>query len=122
MNRLFATAAQNVFLSFNRSAFMDTAGVEVSAVSFAPVNTFIPDQTRPQLLSFIYDPNLGQIVLTFNDVLDISTFDPTAITLRHDVFRSPTTAFSLSANSTTSSPNGYVIVIELSHFDFLRLK
>ena len=121
-NRFFATSAENVFLSLTSSSFMDTAGVEITPVSFAPVNTFIPDQTRPQLVSFTYDQNQGQIILSFNDILESSTFDATAITLQHDVFRSSGRTFTPSSNSTTSSFNGYVVVVDLSHFDLLRLK
>ena len=122
VNRNFATSADNVFISFPAPAFADTAGNLITPVDFRRVTTFIADQTRPMLLSFTYDQLLGQINLTFSDVVASATLDPTAITLQHDLYRADGRTFSPSISSNTSSQNGYLIVLDLSHFDLLRLK
>lgn len=122
INLNFATSTENTFLSFPRSAFADTAGNAVTAAEFIQVTTFIPDQTRPMLVSFSYDQHLGEISLTFSDVVSASTLDPTAITIQHDVYRSENRTFSPTASTTTSSSDGYIILLELSHFDLLTLK
>ena len=122
VNLDFATSDNNSYLSLTASAFVDTAGNPVTPVDLQPVSLFIPDGTRPMLLSFTYDQLLGQINLTFSDVVSANTFDATALTLQHDKYREEGRTFTLSSSSTTMSPDGYIIVVDLSHFDLLNLK
>ncbi|CAI8014679.1 hypothetical protein GBAR_LOCUS9167 [Geodia barretti] len=116
-------ASENTFLFFTSRAFYDTNSNPVNELPEPrPVDTFIPDFTRPELLSFTYDQHLGHINLTFNDVVDAATFDARAITLQHSVNRAPQRTFTPSSATKTSSGDGYLIVVELDHFDLLALK
>jgi hypothetical protein len=122
VNQRFAVSRDTVYLSFPNTTFSDTVENAVVPVSFRQASTFLPDLTRPSLLSFTYDQNVGQIILSFSDVVSAETFDATAITLQHDTDREGGRTFTPSSASTTSSPNGYTITTDLSHFDLLRLK
>ena len=61
----------------------------------------------------------GTITLLFNDVALSDTFGPT---LQHAMTCSVGCTFVPSRESTTSNPDGYTIVLDLSHNDLLRLK
>ena len=120
-SRLYAS--ENTFLSFTSRAFQDTSQNPVTEViKPRAVDTFIPDFTRPALLSFTYDQHLGQINLMFSDVVDAATFDARAITLQHGMTRASDRTFTPSTATMTSSSDGYLIVVDLDHFDLLTLK
>eukprot|EP00731_Ephydatia_muelleri_P036557 Em0277g2a len=122
----FATSTLDTYMSFLQGSFGDAALIPnpVQAVTSFPATTFIPDQTRPILLSFVYDQNLGQLTLTFNDVVDTITFSPSSLTVQHALSRLIGYSFTPnpSTGSGTSSPNGYVVILQLSAPDFLILK
>ena len=122
VNQEFAVSQDTVYLSFLNTTFSDTAGNPVVPANFFPVTTFLPDQTRPTLISFAYDQNIGQLMLTFSDVVSPDTFDARAITIQHARDREMGRFFTPSSNSTTLSPSGYVITVDLFHLDLLRLK
>ena len=118
----FATSLENTFVSFSSMAFADTANLRVEPEVFTPATTYIADQTRPALVHFTIDLHLGKINFTFNDVVLASTFDATSLTLQHSRTSEEGRTFTPSSASVTSSPDGYLIVLDLDHFDLLRLK
>ena len=120
-NRQLATSSDSLFISFTNATVTDTAGQPVEAIP-PTAGSFVSDITRPSLVSFSYSQLLGNISFTFSDVVDATTLDPTSLTLQHATSSAPGRTFSPSPNSTTNSDNGYIIVLELSHFDLLRLK
>ena len=117
-----ATERSNTYLSFSSEAFTDTAGRPVEPVLFSQVTTYIPDLTRPSLINFTLDLHLGVMNFTFNDVVLSSSFNATALTLQHSEQSRQGLRFTPSRFSVTGSNNGYLITLQLDHFDLLRLK
>ena len=122
LNLQLATTTDNTYLELTQGAFTDTNDNPVVYEPRLQASNLIPDQTRPSLISFLLDVYRGTITLSFNDVVLSETFDPTSITLQHAVSRSVGRTFAPSTESDTSSPDGYTIVLDLSHNDLLRLK
>ena len=120
-NAYIASNKQTAILSLTQGFGVDTANNNNEPITNV-IGTLIEDETRPQLVSFDYDQLLGQIILTFSDVVDTNTFDSTAIQLQHDISEEEGRTFSPSVDSKTSSPNGYIVVLQLSHYDLLSLK
>ena len=82
--------------------------------------TFTPDTTSPDLSSFALDMQDGRLSLTFNDVMNSGSLDVTQLTLQSNAAGSDTAnTFSLTTSS-SSSNNGYTIVIDLSTADLKR--
>ena len=120
-NNNIATSSQSVFLSFLNNTVSDTAGNPVGPTVDAS-GSFIQDQTRPEIVSFNYNQDTGEITLSFNDVLATTSFNSPSLTLQHDTYRSEGRTFSPSLESYTNSPDGYTVILQLSHDDLLRLK
>ena len=96
-----ATSADNTFLSLTASTIQDVSGspvVPVSPSSALPVNIFTEDLTQPELISFSLDLDIGSLQLTFSEAVNISTLNPTGITLQSSAAL-PTTSFTLTGGS-----------------------
>lgn len=86
---LFLTAA-TTYMSAWQSIINDTAGVPNSNSGFdifvgKLTSSFIPDTTRPTLLYWGLDLNNGKIDLQFSEVIDIQSFNFSAMVLRTHV-------------------------------------
>ena len=55
--------------------------------------------------------------LTFNDVVRTDTFDASGLIIQDAVNSAPTRRFSLTRSSTTISPSGYAVMVEMSDQD-----
>ena len=110
LNGSVGTSASNTFVTINSQAVDDQAGNPISTATQA--GTLVPDNSRMRLTRFVLDLFLGQIHLTFDDLALASTFDPSGITLQDAP--TGTTFVTLTANTSTSSTDGYVIIVDLS--------
>ena len=118
----FGTASNNTFLSIDAESLEDTsenaidftADVmvssldEVTAVSFATLD------------AFTLDLNTGDLILTFSDVMNVSTQYPPALRLQSRR-TAGTDVYTLSSDSLSSSPDGHIVRIELSALDLLQI-
>ena len=96
-----ATSLNNTFLSLTASTIQDVSGSPVVPVppSFAILAmVFITDFTQPQLVSFGLDLDIGSLQLSFSEAVDLSTLDPTGITLQSSSTL-PTNSFTLTGGS-----------------------
>ena len=85
-----ATSSNNTFLSVTEFAIRDMNGnrlVVVEADDALPVSTYVKDITRPLLVSFDLDMNLGILTLNFSETVNVSTLDVTEILLLNDDLR-----------------------------------
>lgn len=116
------TNSTNTMLNIDNGAAFDMAGINLGAVN-TPVTSLQPDSLQPQLLSFSIDLTVGRLRLTFNDVVDPSSFDSTGITLQGGLYQSVSNFFTLTNASTLVDPTfSYVLTVGLgSDVDIVRL-
>ena len=79
----------------------------------------ITDTTDPVLIQFELDLNAGTITLTFSEAVDVSSVDPTALTLASDL--SSTSSITLTGGAVTSG-NAAVLGMNLAEDDLNELK
>ena len=79
-----ATSSINTYCIISSSFISDVSGISVSPITFEnPINVsiYIPDKTSPNLLSFIFDMDEGTIYLSFDEIINASTFDFSSINI-----------------------------------------
>ena len=109
-----ANDASSTFLNVAADTFTDTAGIQNAAVGSLAVNTFTADEMRATLISFRLNMITGVLDLTFNDVVDTGTFDPTGIILQSARNRAEGSFYRLTDASTTTSSSGFDIQVRLN--------
>ena len=113
------TRATNCIPAFTSQFGSDLEGnavVGLSPQTSQPFEGFVPDTTHPCLDSFDLDMNTGTLTLTFSEPVNAGSLDPMQIALQG----SPETSevniiilLYLSNETTTTSGNGPVIVLQL---------
>ena len=87
------------------------------------VEPYVSDTTPPEIVHFAVNMSLGNISLEFSEVVDVSTFDPTQITLHEfqDIMHA-TIFYNLTGGTRVTHENGLFIDFYLSKDDleFLR--
>ena len=117
------TSLINSYLSFSSTAIQDMNGndvIEISRAGARQAQTYNEDLTDPELRSFSLNANTGLLRLTFDETVNASTFNVTAVTLVNRALRSD-----VSYTLTDSSPsvtNSAIIDINLSDRDLNGLK
>ena len=73
----------NTRLAIAATAINDTSGNRITETVTMPllVQTYDPDVTKPGLQDYSLDLNIGKLVLTFNETVNGSSFDPKQITI-----------------------------------------
>lgn len=115
-----ATSTENTFIQFSSNTVQDPAGNLVDAVAETnalQASSVVADTVPPRLEGFSLDLDLRQLVLSFDETVDSSTFAATLITLQ-DAPSSPLQSVELGSFSRTDSPNGVQLLVELSPVDF----
>ena len=116
-----ATGVDNTVISINADAITDTAGNN-NSMRILPVDEFNIDNVFTTIDTFTLDMNMGILSLTFTDIVNTSTFNPTGIRIQDDLFASPGGSYTLTKGSFTDSDNGYVVDVTLSRQDLNELK
>ncbi|MDA8002435.1 MAG: hypothetical protein MPL62_14245, partial [Alphaproteobacteria bacterium] len=99
-----ATSVGNTFLSHTLNLTADYALNEVfpvSSHSAIPTGSIIPDMIAPLLIRFSLDMNAAELRLTYEETVDVSSFDPTRVMLVNSP-EDPTSTLTL----TTSAVSG----------------
>ena len=112
------TNSHVTFLLIDSDAVFDLSGnglISVGPIAFAHV---INDYSPATVVCFLLDMNIGQLVLTFNDVVDVSTLQLSEIFIQSNAYSSTTHVPSGSYNSMDSS----IIAINLYESNFILLK
>jgi hypothetical protein len=114
---LVALSRSKSFLSLASNAITDVSGNGIPAVSGFAVRDYAPDVNEPALMFFSVELDLTlDVVLTFNEVINVSTVDVTKLTLLPS--NGPNNAFVVSSGSASSaSPFSRVVRISLSPGD-----
>ena len=117
-----ATSAANTFLSFTSNITTDYAFNEAEPIASSnavSVSRLIPDTTPPTLISFSLDMDAGELMLTYNEPINASSFNSALITLQNSII-APSTLFNLTSGA-VSSVNGPLLLVRLSAHDFNSL-
>ena len=117
-----ATSAANTFLSVTSNITTDYVFNEAEPIASSnavPVSSLIPDITPPTLISFSLDMDAGELMLTYNEPINASSFNSALITLQNSTI-APSTLFNLTSGA-VSSVNGPLLLVRLSAHDFNSL-
>ena len=124
LSRNVATSTTDTWLSATPGTIQDMVGNPLVGISFTQAlqaTSFVGDVRKASLISFDLDVNYGQLHLTFDDIIDSSSFVPSAVTLQNAV-RLNENFVTLTSNTVTMSENGYFISINISSEDLNRVK
>ena len=119
-----ATSIADTWLSVIEGTIQDMNGNDLVAV---PLNVairasdFIEDDTPAMLIDLTLDMDQGLLHLTFNDIINASTFYPRALTVQNSRVIGGDFV-TLSQSSFTESENGYFITVNVSTEDLNRIK
>ena len=121
-----ATNASNVFLTADAGLAEDTSGTPnlvLDTDAAVEVRNLVDDTTHPELISFTLDMDSGEVVLSFSDVVDATTFDVSGLTFQGQNNRVPLEWHTLStASSLSSTDNSFSITVFLGNDDLNRIK
>jgi len=121
-----ASDASNTYLSTLTGLAEDTnavTSVEVPASRAIQVRNLIQDNSAPTTVAFTLDTNSGEMLVTFNDVINASTFDVSAMTLQSSLYRAPMEWHTLSQDSSTHSlESGFEVTVFFGMDDLNRVK
>ena len=123
--RFLATDNTNTFLSLDAGTVLDTNDLEVVGIpanESIPVMGFIEDTTAPDLVSFTLDLNVGSLILTFSETVDVGSLRPDALTLfaTNETMTFP--QLTLSATSPVQLFDDPIVNINLTKADLDELK
>ena len=93
------------FVAFGGEFIKDTTGLKVAAVGDLSCVSYTPDATPPALIKKIgfneFNLNLGQMTLSFSEVIDRTSIDVSKIVVKNDDSKTAATAsFTLSEDTT----------------------
>ena len=117
-----ATGEDDTYLHITELAIKDTtANLVVPAL--LSVTRHIPDVTSPELISFSFDLNTGELLLTFSETVNVSSFDVAQITLQNDSTSDvPLSIVQLTAGNVTTIEDGLYISVLLIHKELNAVK
>ena len=125
---LLAKSVANTFVSFSTSIGRDIEGRTLTAVpssNAVQVTTYINDQTAPRLLSYNLDVDQGEMMLTFNEPVLISSFNPIGLTFQ-DAAQTPSSAYVLQGGIVLPQSDGSAadaqVTLEMSAVDLNEVK
>jgi len=125
LKNICARGQSNCFVKMKASSIKDTSGNELSqAVTKAVVQNPVDDSVPPQLLSFAFDSSREEIVLTFNDVMEVSTLNTKKITFQSSPGSNPVAAHTLSGDYSAQLTAGqsFEIKLQLTSEDVNKIK
>ena len=118
-------SGQACFLTFSNTTILDMVNLPVvprPSTNALPVNVYINDTTSPALVSFTkMDLVTGQVSLSFSETVDVSMFDPRAITLQ-TLFETPLQTYTLTGGQRVTTTDGTSIVLNLTTPDLVAVK
>ena len=120
-NGTILTSRSTSYLSFGTGAVRDTSGLAINEVTRRQADAFVQDDEAIALLSFSLNIFNGNLLLTFSDIANVSTFNASGITIQSQSLAVPSAMVTLTSTSTTASSDGLVLDVVLSATDRLNL-
>ena len=126
LDPFLATVRSDTYIAFGENTVKDSSGNTNSLVPISePVQLstggYRADITPASLVGFGLDLDSSLLSLTFDDVIDSSSVNPTFLTLQNKAF-SPTSSVTFSPTSVPLNGNSDKLNISLSEEELLRLK
>lgn len=127
LNLMLARDASSTFISFESSFAADIEGKLVMSVSMegaAMVNSFVPDSTRPQFLSFDLDMDTGLMNMSFTEPILVVTAITREMVFHNDEpLQEQYMMYGLTNSSIlTTSATSFSILISIGYDDLNQLK
>ena len=123
MNPNIATGVGNTFLLASVGLIVDVNGDTNLQSQPILVSNFVVDTSGPRVVSFNLNMNTGYLTIRFNDPVDVSTLNPSGITLQSAVTRLPMEWHTLSRNSIAGHSTGFMVTLNFSNdLDFNQIK
>ncbi|KAL5489583.1 hypothetical protein EMCRGX_G018693 [Ephydatia muelleri] len=118
-----ATSVSTTFLAVSSGAITDLAANGIRNISCLQVGAYtVSTAGLLSLKSFDFDDAAGILTMVFSDVVASNTFTAVGITIQAGKSRRNGPYYALTQSTTTQSPNGVEIIVQLSLSDFLNLK
>ena len=127
-----ATMTSNTYISLGGGVVEDCGGDPATALnpsSALQASRFVPDTTRPKIVYFNLDLDEGELVLLFSEVVNVSSFTPTAIAIqRFSSVSTPSTSiqgaeqFLVLTSGTIKSSDDLEITLSLNTTDLFVLQ
>ena len=117
-----ATDTDSTFLEIIEAAVEDMASESIGYIACAPTTIVTLDSIHLMLLAFDVDMHSGSFALTFSDVVDAHSWNPTAIQFQSEQTAIEGVTYRLTSGSTSLSTNGYSIAVSLSDQDLFGIK
>ena len=113
----------NTYIILNGDAISDTSGnTNTNTLPILlSIAGYIPDTSKAGLLDFGLDLDSALLFLTFDDVIESTSVQPTSLILQ-DKASNPTSSYKLTHFSTSINGSSDQLIISLSHGDLLALK
>ncbi|XP_065887295.1 uncharacterized protein [Dysidea avara] len=118
-----ATNESNTFIALTNVTVVDMSGnllTPVSSTNAEMVNRLIPDRTSPKLVEFVLDVNEGELFLTFDETVNISTLMTQHIRIQRTSNSSD--FVELTQSSYSNSTNDYIMLVHISTPDLNEIK
>ena len=121
-----AISSTSVFIAIRNFTIADMNGnyvTEVPVDNAIAVRDYTVDETRPELESFHLDLNTNQLILTFDETVDVYTLEKTYITLHSDVTVNDSSRFQvLTGGRVLNTDNSHVLYLEFVLEDINNVK
>ena len=120
-----ATDIGDTYLSASDRIAFDTVGLASSSFSSLSANEIIGDVSPPSVVLFGLDLNEGILNIHFDDPVNVSTFNPSSVTLQSAQAQRPMQWYTLNHESSSVYPNNaifQVVRVMLSDTDLNEIK
>ena len=123
-----ATLKNNTYIGITNDTVRDMVGLDVVPINNSTthmVSGYTEDATNPTLLSFDFDLNSGSLILTFDETVDASSLQETAITLQNHQ-SDPSQSYAVMngeiLNLLNDPVNDPVVTFRLDFYDLNQVK
>lgn len=113
------TETGNTFLLIYNNSITDVFNNSYISAGLIAAANIIADNSPTTAIGFSLDMNIGKVILTFNDVVDVSTLRPNEIFIQNAAY---STGVMHELSGTTKSDNSSIIAIDLTANNLIELK
>ena len=117
---MLAVDKESTYISITNATFKDSNGNPSIEIQAKIAEKYTPDQTSPVLLEAKFDLNEASLMLTFDEIVNVSTFTPTGVTFQSSKSL-PIATYTLSGGKWTMT-NSRFITVNITEEDLNEIK